>query len=31
LKHWAWVILIVVVVIAVRLWLKHREKTRDEE
>ena len=31
LKHWAWLILVVVAVIAVRLWLKHREKTRDEE
>ena len=31
LKHWAWLILVVVAVIGVRLWLKHREKTRDEE
>jgi len=31
LKHWAWLILVVAVVIGVRLWLKHREKRRDEE
>ena len=31
LKHWAWLILVVAVVIVVRLWLKHREKRRDEE
>ncbi|MEG7498481.1 DedA family protein, partial [Enterobacter hormaechei] len=31
LKHWAWLILVVVAVIGVRLWLKHREKRRDEE
>jgi membrane protein DedA with SNARE-associated domain len=29
-KHWAWLILVVVAVIAVRLWLKHRE-LRDED
>ncbi|MGS6221526.1 DedA family protein, partial [Enterobacter intestinihominis] len=27
----AWLILVVAVVIGVRLWLKHREKRRDEE
>lgn len=31
LKHWAWLITVVAVVIGVRLWLKHREKRRDEE
>lgn len=31
LKHWAWLIPVVVAVIGVRLWLKHREKRRDEE
>lgn len=29
LKHWAWLIVVVVAVIAVRLWLKHREKNRE--
>ena len=28
-KHWAWLILVVMGVIAVRLWLKHRENKRD--
>lgn len=27
-KHWAWLILVVVAVIAVRLWLKHRDSKR---
>ena len=30
LKHWAWLLVVVVAVIGVRLWLKHREKARDE-
>lgn len=29
LKHWIWLILVVVVVVAWRLWLKHRENARD--
>lgn len=29
LKHWAWLIVMVVLVIAVRLWLKHRDNKRD--
>jgi Uncharacterized membrane-associated protein len=28
-KHWAWLILVVVGVVVVRLWLKHRENKRD--
>lgn len=31
LKHWAWLIIVVVLVIAVRLWLKHRGRTGSEE
>ena len=31
LKHWAWLILVVAVVIVVRLWMRHREKRRDQE
>ncbi|MCU6414528.1 DedA family protein [Enterobacter cloacae] len=31
LKHWAWLILVVVAVIGVRLWMRHREKKQDEE
>ena len=31
LKHWAWLILVVVAVFGVRLWMRHREKKRDEE
>jgi len=29
LKHWIWVIVIAVAVIAVRLWLKYRDKERE--
>lgn len=29
LKHWIWVIVIAVAVIAVRLWLKYRDKKRE--
>lgn len=31
LKHWAWLILVVVAVIGVRLWMRHREKKKDVE
>ncbi|MGS6181677.1 DedA family protein, partial [Enterobacter sichuanensis] len=31
MKHSAWLILVVGAVIGVSLWLKHREKRRDEE
>ncbi len=29
LKHWIWVVVAVVLVIGVRLWLKHRDSKRD--
>ncbi|MDY1036176.1 DedA family protein [Lelliottia sp. CFBP8978] len=29
LKHWIWVVLVVVLVVAVRLWFKYRDKRRD--
>lgn len=31
LKHWAWLIIVPLIVVALRLWQKHREKTRSEE
>lgn len=31
LKHWAWLMLVVALVVAARLWLKRREKKRGEE
>ena len=30
-KHWAWLILVVVAVIAARLWLKHRDSKREDD
>ncbi|KMK18009.1 membrane protein [Pluralibacter gergoviae] len=31
IKHWAWLIIVVVLVIAVRLWLKYRDKNASAE